>query len=60
MGGTLITFTLQLLEKAQTAISTNMIDLVRAMEVTTAARRAASIDPDDNHEIIKILDDIVF
>ena len=60
VGGTLITFTLQLLEKAQTAISTNMIDLVRAMEVTTAARRAASIDPDDNHEIIKILDDIVF
>ncbi len=60
VGGTLITFTLQLLEKAQTALSEEMMDLVRAMEVTTAARNEASTDPDNHHDILKILDDILF
>ncbi|HJM70633.1 MAG TPA: gamma-glutamyltransferase [Candidatus Marinimicrobia bacterium] len=57
VGGTLITFTLQLLEKAQTALSTNLMDLVRAMQITTAARRAASIDANDNHQILNILEE---
>ena len=60
VGGTLITFTLQLLEKAQTALGTEMMDLVRAMEVTTSARIEASTDPYNHHEIIKILDDKLF
>lgn len=60
VGGTLITFSLQLLEKAQTATSSDYKHLLRAMQVTTAARRAASTDPDDNHEILKILDENTF
>ncbi len=60
VGGTLITFSLQLLEKAQTAQSTDIMDLIRAMEVTTAARIEVSTDPDNHHEIIKILDDKLF
>ncbi|MBC8322330.1 MAG: gamma-glutamyltransferase [Candidatus Marinimicrobia bacterium] len=60
VGGTLITFTLQLLEKAQTALGEKMMDLVRAMEVTTAARIEASTDPDNHHDILKILNDILF
>ncbi|MDP6500316.1 MAG: gamma-glutamyltransferase [Candidatus Marinimicrobia bacterium] len=60
IGGTLITFALQLLEKAQTALGEEMIDLIHAMQLTTAARRAASTDPDNNHEILKILDENTF
>ena len=57
VGGTLITFALQLLEKAQTSLGEEMIDLIHVMQLTTAARRAASTDSDNNHEILKILDE---
>ncbi|MEA1882692.1 MAG: gamma-glutamyltransferase [Candidatus Marinimicrobia bacterium] len=56
VGGTLITFTLQILERANRASSKDLKDLVRAMEITTAARKAASSDPNDNNQISKLLE----
>lgn len=60
IGGTLITFTLQLLEKAQTAQSTDIMDFIRAMHITTAARRNAVADTIDPLQITKIMNDNFF
>ena len=60
VGGTLITFTLQLLERADTASSTDIMNLVRAMQVTTAARKDSSTDPNDNYQISQILAENTF
>jgi len=60
VGGTLITFTLQLLEKAQTASNADMMDLVQAMQVTAAARRETSTKPNDHYQISNILNTDIF
>ena len=60
VGGTLITFTLQLFEKSQTVSNAGIIDLVHAMQVTTAARKNASTDSNDSYLISKILDKNTF
>ncbi|MDP6499535.1 MAG: gamma-glutamyltransferase [Candidatus Marinimicrobia bacterium] len=60
VGGTLITFTMQLLERAHRASNKDITDLIRAMEVTAAARKATSTDPNDNHQISKLLNEKTF
>ena len=60
VGGTLITFTLQLLERAHTTSSTDIMNLVRAMQVTSAARKNSSTDPNDNYHISQILNENTF
>ncbi len=59
-GGTLITFTLQLLEQSRTASSSDIFNFIHAMKVTAFARSETSIDPNDNFQISQILEDNFF
>jgi gamma-glutamyltranspeptidase/glutathione hydrolase len=58
-GGTLITFTLQLLEQS-TASSFDPINLINAMKITATARKETSTDPNDNYQISRILENNIF
>ena len=57
VGGTLITFTLQLMERLNTVSPFKLINLIHAMEVTTKVRQDVCNDPNDNYLISQILDE---
>ena len=57
IGGTLITFTLQLMERLYTVSPTKLINLIHAMEVTAKVRQDVCNDPNDNYLISQILDE---
>ncbi len=59
-GGTLITFALQLLERSKNSAKSEFINLVRAMQVTSAARKEISLDIKDEFQISHVLDPKTF
>ena len=60
IGGTLITFTLQLLKQINTVASSDILHLVHAMKVTATARKNVCKDPNDNYLISQILKENTF
>ena len=59
-GGTLITFILQLLERSKTGTKSELIDLIRAMQITSAARKEISIDMNNEFQISQLLEPRTF
>ena len=59
-GGTLITFILQLLERSKTGTKSELIDLIRAMQITSSARREISIDMNNEFQISQLLEPRTF
>ena len=60
IGGTLITFALQLLEQSKTASGFDFINLVKAMQVTSIARKEICLDPEDEFQISQVMEPGIF
>ena len=60
-GGTLISFLFKLLNNAnKISDSLDLIDLIKAMEITSIARKSNTTNPADTNEIKKILSERIF
>jgi len=59
-GGTLITFFLQLLQQSKTASAFDLINLIKAMQVTSIARNEICLDPEDEFQISQVLEPKIF
>ena len=57
LGGTLITFTLQLLERSNTASDTELLHLINSMRLTASVREKTADNPNKNYQISDILED---
>ena len=60
IGGTLIAFTLQLIENSRFSFDMDVPGLIHAIQVTAVARKETSIDPNDNYRIAQVLNESVF
>ena len=60
IGGTLIAFTLQLIENSRFSFDMDVPGLIHAIQVTAVARKETSIDPNDNYRIAEVLNESVF
>ena len=60
IGGTLIAFTLKLIENSRGSVGVDVPDLIHAMQITALARKETSIDPNDSFQIGQILKETVF
>ena len=59
-GGTLIAFLFNLLNASKKIDNLNIVELVKAMEITSIARSEFTTNPQDEFEISKILNDEIF
>ena len=60
IGGTLIAFTMKLIENSRVSFAVDVPDLIHVMQVAAVARKETSIDPNDSFRIAEILKESVF